>query len=63
MYYAVEQYVTGNFSGGNVYLDLAEGAVGLATFYDFEEIVPEDVIDALPDLIDGIIAGEIQVIP
>ncbi|MGD8456848.1 MAG: BMP family ABC transporter substrate-binding protein [Anaerolineales bacterium] len=63
MYYAVEQYVTGNFSGGNVFLDLAEGAVGLALFYDFEEIVPEDVIDALPDLIDGIIAGEIQVIP
>ena len=62
-YYIVEQFVEGDFSGGNVELGLAEGAVGLAPFYGLEDMVPQDVLLTLPDVIEGINSGDIQVLP
>jgi hypothetical protein len=42
---------------------LDNNGVGLAPFNELESMVPDPVKDALPDLIAGIIAGDIQTAP
>jgi basic membrane protein A and related proteins len=59
----VASVVDGTFEGGLYVGTLANDGVGLAPFHDFEDMVPQAVKDRLPELRDGIIAGEISVSP
>ncbi len=60
---AMESVVDGTFEGGIYVGTLENEGVGIAPFHDFEDEVPAEVSDAIPELIDGIIAGEISVDP
>jgi basic membrane protein A and related proteins len=59
----VESAVNDAFEGGLYVGTLENEGVGLAPFHEFEGEVPQEVQDRLPELIDGIIAGEISVDP
>jgi basic membrane protein A and related proteins len=59
----VESAVNDTFEGGLYVGTLENDGVGLAPFHEFEGEVPQEVQDRLPELIDGIIAGEISVDP
>ncbi len=60
---AMAAVVDGSFAGGLYVGTLENEGVGIAPFHDFEDQVPQEVKDAIPGLIDGIIAGEISVDP
>jgi basic membrane protein A len=53
----------GSYAGGIFVGTLDNDGVGLASFNDLEDMVPDAVKDALADLIAGIIAGDIQTAP
>jgi basic membrane protein A len=53
----------GSYEGGIFVGNLDNNGVGLAPFNNLESMVSDDVKDALPDLIRGIIAGDIQTAP
>lgn len=55
--------VAGQFEGGLYVGTLENEGVGIAPFHDFEDQVPQEVKDRLPELTAGIIAGEISVDP
>jgi basic membrane protein A and related proteins len=59
----VEAAVNGAFEGGLYVGTLENDGVGLAPFHDFEGEIPQEVQDRLPELRDGIIAGDISVDP
>ena len=54
---AMEAVVNGTFEGGIYVGTLENDGVGIAPFHEFEDEVPEEVQNAIPELIDGIIAG------
>ena len=60
---AMASVVDGTFEGGLYVGTLENDGVGIAPFHDFEDEVPQEVKDAIPGLIDGIIAGDISVDP
>jgi basic membrane protein A and related proteins len=60
---AMASVVDGSFEGGIYVGTLENDGVGLAPFHDFEDEVPQEVKDAIPDLTAGIIAGDISVDP
>jgi len=51
------------FEGGLYTGTLENEGVAIAPFHDNEDRVPQEVRDALPDLREGIISGEISVDP
>ena len=57
------QVATGTFTGGVYLANLENGGVGIADFGASDSAVPDAVKAALPDLIAGIIAGDIQTAP
>jgi basic membrane protein A and related proteins len=59
----VEAAVNGTFEGGLYVGTLENEGVAIAPFHDFEDEVPQEVKDRLPELIEGIIAGEIATTP
>ncbi|TVP68252.1 MAG: BMP family ABC transporter substrate-binding protein [Nitriliruptor sp.] len=63
VYDAMAAVVDGTFEGGLYVGTLENDGVGIAPFHDFEDEVPQEVKDAIPGLIDGIIAGEVSVDP
>lgn len=60
---AVEGAVNGAFEGGLAVGTLENEGVGLAPFHDFEGDIPDEIKDAIEELRQGIIAGEISVDP
>ncbi len=60
---AMAAVVDGTFEGGIYVGTLENDGVALAPFHDYEDEVPDEVKDAIPELTDGIIAGEISVDP
>ena len=63
VYDAMAAVVDGTFEGGIYVGTLENEGVDIAPFHDFEDEVPDEVKDALPQLREGIIAGEISVDP
>jgi basic membrane protein A and related proteins len=59
----VQAALNDQFEGGTYEGTLENDGVGIAPFHDFEDTVPQEVKDRLPELIDGIISGEISVDP
>jgi basic membrane protein A and related proteins len=59
----VEAALNDQFEGGLYLGTLENEGVDIAPFHDFEDQVPQEVRDALPELREGIIAGDITVSP
>ncbi len=59
----IEEVMNDEFEGGIFAGDLENEGVGIADFHDHEDTVPDEVKDALDDLEQGIIDGEISVDP
>jgi basic membrane protein A and related proteins len=60
VYDTVEAALNDAFEGGLYVGTLENEGVAIAPFHDFEDEVPDEVKDAIPDLIDRIIAGELE---
>ncbi len=60
---AMQDVVNDEFDGGLYTGTLENDGVAIAPFHDNEDRVPQEVQDTLPELRDGIIAGEISVDP
>jgi basic membrane protein A len=63
VYEVAKQVQDGTFQGGVYFANLANGGVGIADFGASASVVPDSVKDALPGLIQGIIAGDIKTAP
>ncbi len=59
----IEEVINDEFEGGLFLGDLENEGVGIAPFHDHEDTVPDEVKDAIDDLRQGIIDGEISVDP
>jgi basic membrane protein A and related proteins len=59
----VEAAVNDQFEGGLYLGTLENEGVDIAPFHDFEDEVPQEVKDAIDELRQGIIDGEISVSP
>lgn len=61
VYEAVKRMNDGTFEGGTNYVSTtANGGVGLAPFYDYDDDVPQEVKDALAEIEKGLIDGSIK---
>jgi basic membrane protein A and related proteins len=60
---AVEAAVNDAFEGGLAVGTLENEGVGLAPFHDFDGDIPQEIKDAVEELREGIIAGDISVDP
>ncbi|MBE7549965.1 MAG: phosphate/phosphite/phosphonate ABC transporter substrate-binding protein [Anaerolineales bacterium] len=61
VYEAVKRMNDGTFEGGTNYISTtANGGVGLAPFYDYDDDVPQEVKDALAEIEKGLIDGSIK---
>jgi basic membrane protein A and related proteins len=63
VYDSVQAALDDAWEGGLVVGTLENDGVGIAPFHDFEDEVPQEIKDRLPELREGIIAGEISVDP
>ena len=63
VFLTAESVVDGSYAGGIFVGTLENDGVGLAPFNELDSMVPDPVKEALPDLIAGIIAGDIQTAP
>ncbi|MTV26888.1 BMP family ABC transporter substrate-binding protein [Nitriliruptoraceae bacterium ZYF776] len=63
VYDAVAASIDGTFEGGEYVGTLENEGVDIAPFHDFEGDVPPEVVDALEELRQAIIAGELDVDP
>ncbi len=57
----LQSIVDGNFESGTRVYGLAEGATGIAPFNAFEDIVPQEVKDAVEEATQLILSGELEV--
>jgi basic membrane protein A len=57
----ITDVISGTFSSGEVFYDLAKDGVGLAPYHEADPFVPQSVRDALDDVTQGIIDGSIDV--
>jgi basic membrane protein A and related proteins len=60
---AIQAVLDDTFEGGNYFGTLENDGVALAPFHDFEDEVDQEVQDALEEIRQGIIAGDIEVSP
>jgi len=61
-YLTTLDYINGNFKGGeNAVFGVAEEAVGLAPFHDFDPVVPSDVTDAVERAKSDILSGNLVI--
>jgi len=59
---AIVQAIEGSFPGGeNISYGLAEDAVGMAPYHDFEDVVPAEITDQVDAAREGILDGSIAV--
>ncbi len=57
----VESLIEGTFAGGGVYVGtLTNGGVGYAPFHDFEDQIPDEIVQELEAIQQGIIDGTID---
>ncbi len=62
VFQTIEQAQNDEFPGGTVQdLGLAEGGYGLAPFGDYEDQVPQEVVDQVEEAEQGIVDGDIEV--
>lgn len=61
VYDTIEAGVNGEFSGEPYVGDLENGGVSIAPFHDLEDMVPQEVRDAVEQLQEQIVSGEIVV--
>ncbi len=60
-YLTTKNALEGNFQGGNNILGIADGATGIAPFYGFDSIIPEEVKQILVDEESAMIAGTVTI--
>ncbi|MFW5711304.1 MAG: BMP family lipoprotein [Spirochaetota bacterium] len=61
VYLAVKSVVEGNFEGGTKEYGLQQNAVGISPFHDFDDIVPQDVRDAVEQAKEDILSGDVTI--
>jgi basic membrane protein A and related proteins len=61
VYVVLESVVDGTFEGGTHSYGLAEDATGIAPFHGFDDMVPQEVKDAVEDAKAKILSGEIEI--
>jgi basic membrane protein A len=61
VYAVLEQVADGTFEGGTHTYGLADGATGIAPFHGFDDVVPQEVKDAVDEATQGILSGEIEI--
>ncbi len=57
----LESVVDGTFEGGTHVYGLAEGATGISPFHGFDDVVPQEVKDAVEAATQAILSGEIEI--
>ncbi len=61
VFLAVKSVVEGNFESGTKVYGLQQDAVGISPFHDFDDIVPQEVKDAVEEAKAGILSGDITI--
>ena len=61
VFQTIEDQVNGTFTSGKVVYDLSNGGVGLAPYHDAAAEIPLEVQEAITNLTQGIIDGEVDV--
>ncbi len=61
VYLAVKSVVEGNFEGGTKVYGLQQDAVGISPFHSFDDVVPQEVKDAVEEAKEGILSGDISI--
>jgi basic membrane protein A len=61
VYVVLESVVNDNFEGGTHSYGLAEDATGIAPFHGFDDVVPQEVKDAVAAAREDILSGEIEI--
>ncbi|MDY7026746.1 MAG: BMP family ABC transporter substrate-binding protein [Spirochaetota bacterium] len=61
VFLAVESVVNGNFEGGTKVYGLAEDGVGISPYHEFEDVVPQEVKDAVEKAKADILSGAVTV--
>jgi basic membrane protein A len=61
VYVVLESVANDNFEGGTKSYGLAEDATGIAPFHGFDDVVPQEVKDAVATAREDILSGEIEV--
>ena len=57
----LESVVDGTFEGGTHVYGLADGATGISPFHAFDDVVPQEVKDAVEAATQAILSGEIEI--
>ena len=60
-YLTIRSVIDDTFVGGNKSLGINDGAIGLAPFHDFDEIIPQEVKDILEQEKEAMRAGELNI--
>jgi basic membrane protein A len=61
IYAVLETVANDNFQSGTVTYGLQDDATGIAPFHGFDDVVPQEVKDAVASAREGILAGEIEI--
>jgi basic membrane protein A len=57
--YVIEEYLAGNFRPGIFQLGISEGVEGMSPLYEWEEKLPQDVVDEVREIERKVAGGEI----
>ena len=58
--YAIEEYLAGNFEPGIYQLGIAEGVEGISPLYDWEDKLPQEVVEKVNEIEEKVASGEIS---
>lgn len=61
VYVVLESVANGTFEGGTHAYGLEDDATGIAPFHGFDDVVPQEVKDAVDAAREGILSGEIEI--
>ena len=61
VFLAIKSVVEGNFESGTKVYGLQQNAVGISPFHDFDDVVPQEVKDAVEEAKEGILSGDITI--
>ncbi|MFO7730725.1 MAG: BMP family ABC transporter substrate-binding protein [Spirochaetia bacterium] len=61
VFLAVESVYNDNFEAGTMVYGLEQDAVGISDFHDFDDIVPQEVKDAVEQAKEDILSGEVTI--
>ena len=61
VYVVLESVANGTFEGGTHTYGLAEDATGIAPYHSFDDVIPQEVKDAVDAAREAVLSGEIQI--